>query len=342
MENRREFIKKVSAAVALSMMADWAMARPVSDRLGDILPQRQLIRNGEKVTAFNLGGYHLGLTDVPAEAQQMIERALELGVRFFDNARGYNGGRSEEYMGRFLTPKYRDDIFLMTKAPAKTAEGVQKQLEESLKALNTDYLDLWQIHAVGTPEDVDARINAGVLDVFLEAKASGKARYIGFTGHKNPATHLHLLEFLEKRGLELDTCQMPLNVLDPSFESFEKQVLPELLKREYGVIAMKTMAGGSMMGGRIDTTPQDIDTKDIPDVVGLSELTMANLHQYVYSLPVSSLCSGCRFLYELDENIAVLNQLKKLSETDKQRLVDIGKPYAGLVVENYKRVFSNS
>ena len=342
METRREFIKKASAAAALSFMMDWAMARAESDRLGELLPQRQLIRNGEKVTAFCLGGYHLGLTEVPSEAQKMIERALELGIRFFDNARRYNNGGSEEYMGQFLTPKYRKDVFLMTKAPAKTGDGVRKQLDESLKALNTDYLDLWQIHALGSPQDVDDRINAGVLDVFLEAREKGKTRYIGFTGHQNPVTHLHLLEFLEKRGLELDTCQMPLNVCDPSFESFEKHVLPELLKKEYGVIAMKTMAGGSMMGGRIDTTPADIETKDIPDVVGLSDLTLANLHQYVYSLPVSSLCSGCRFLYELDENVAVLRQLKQLTASEKERLIELAKPYAGMIVENYKRVFSTT
>ncbi len=246
MDTRREFIRKASAAAALTFMMDWAMGKAESDKLGDILPQRQLIRNGEKVTAFSLGGYHLGLTDVPSEAQQMIERSLELGIRFFDNARGYNNGRSEEYMGQFLTPKYREDIFLMTKAPAKTGDGVRKMLDESLKALKTDYVDLWQIHALGSPEDVDERINAGVLDAFLEAKEQGKAKYIGFTGHQNPVTHLHFLDFLEKRGLELDTCQMPLNVCDPSFESFEKHVLPVLLEREYGVIAMKTMAGGSM------------------------------------------------------------------------------------------------
>jgi hypothetical protein len=103
---------------------------------------------------------------------------------------------------------------------------------------------------------------------------------------------------------------------------------------------MKTMAGGSMMGARIDTTPDYIETKDIPDVVGLSELTLANLHQYVYSLPVSSLCSGCRFTYELDENVAVLRNLKELSETDKSRLIELAKPYAGLMVENYKRVLT--
>lgn len=340
MDTRREFLRKAGAAAALSFTMNWARAMPESDKLGELLPQRQLIRNGEKVTAFCLGGYHLGLTDHPGDAERMIERSLELGVRFFDNARGYNNGRSEEYMGRFLTPKYRDDIFLMTKAPAKTADGVRKQLEDSLRALNTDYLDLWQMHAIRTPQDVDERINAGVLDVFLEAKEKGLTRYLGFTGHVNPATHLYFLEFLEKRGLEFDTCQMPLNVCDPSFESFEQHVLPELLKRKYGVIAMKTMAGGSMMGGRIDTTPADIATKDIPDVVGMSDLTLANLHQYVYSLPVSSLCSGCRFTYELDENVAVLREMRNLSETDKNRLIELAKPYAGLIVENYKRVLT--
>jgi predicted aldo/keto reductase-like oxidoreductase len=156
----------------------------------------------------------------------------------------------------------------------------------------------------------------------------------------NPATHLHFLDFLDKRGLELDTCQLPLNVVDPSFESFEKHVLPELLKREYGIIAMKTMSGGSMMGGRIDTTPDQLKTKDIPDVVGWTDITLADLHRYVYSLPMTSLCSGTRYTYEMDENVDVLKNLKKLSETDMQRLVELAKPYAGTTVENYKRVLA--
>jgi hypothetical protein len=132
---------------------------------------------------------------------------------------------------------------------------------------------------------------------------------------------------------------MPLNVCDPSFESFQHRVLPVLLKKEYGVIAMKTMAGGSMMGGRIDTTPQDIKTKDIPDVVSKTDLTMANLHQYVYSLPISSLCSGCRSVNDIEQNVAVLLKLKDLSDADKRKLEALAKPYAGLIVENYKRVF---
>ena len=339
MENRRKFIKKSATIAAFSLVADWASALPSSDKIGEILPQRQLIRNGEKVTAFCLGGYHLGFIEKPADAERMIERSIELGVRFFDNARRYVDGRAEEYMGQFLTPKYRDEIFLMTKAPAKTGAGVRQQLDESLKALKTDYVDLWQIHVLNTPEDVDNRINAGVLDAFLEAKEKGKARYIGFTGHQNPKTHLHFLKRLDDMGIQMDTCQMPLNVCDPSFESFQKHVLPVLLEKEYGVIAMKTMAGGSMMGGRIDTTPKNIETKDIPDVVAKTELTHANLHQYVYSLPVSALCSGCLHLNELEHNVDVLRNMKKLSEQDMQKLEKYAEPYAGLIVENYKRVF---
>jgi predicted aldo/keto reductase-like oxidoreductase len=339
MKSRREFIKKTTAFTALGLMTDWASAASSNDKHGKVLPKRKLIRNGEKVTAFCLGGYHLGFTENPKEAEQMVERSIELGVRFFDNARRYHDGRSEDYMGRFLTPKYRGDIFLMSKAPAKTSQGVQEQLDETLKALKTDYLDLWQIHALQTIQDVDNRLAACVLDVFLNAKDKGKTRYIGFTGHSNPQVHLYFLEFLDKRGLQLDTCQMPLNVCDPSFESFKKHVLPVLLEKEYGVIAMKTMAGGSMMGGRIDTTPDDIKTKDIPDVVSKTDLTMANLHQYVYSLPISSLCSGCRTVKEIEENVEVLKKLKKLGEDDKLKLEELAKPYAGLIVENYKRVF---
>lgn len=340
MKSRREFIQKTASITALSLFSNWTWADPGQDKLGKILPTRQLIRNGEKTTAFCLGGYHLGFVEDTKQVERMVEKSIELGVRFFDNARGYNRGRSEEYMGRFLTPKYREQIFLMTKSPAKSGPDVRKQLEESLKALNTDYLDLWQIHNFTTPEDVDRRINDGVLDVFLEAKEKGTARYIGFTGHRNPKTHLYFLDWLEKRGIELDTCQMPLNILDPSFESFQKNVLPVLLDRKYGIIAMKTMSGGSMMGNRIDLTPKEIETSQIPDVAGKAGISMAQLHQYVYSLPVSSLCSGCLTVEQIEHNVGVLQNLKKLSKKDLQTLIDKGKPYAGYIVENYKRVMS--
>ncbi len=340
MESRRNFIAKAGTVAAFGLIPDRTLAAPVKvkDRLGEILPTRQLTRNGEKVTSFCLGGYHLGFTENPIEAERTIEKAIELGVRFFDNARKYNEGRSEEYMGKFLTPKYREQIFLMTKSPGKTGKEVRQHLDESLKALKTDSIDLWQIHALQTINDVDTRLKEGVLDAFLEAKEKGKTRYLGFTGHANPNVHLHFLSKLDELGIELDTCQMPLNVCDPSFESFQHKVLPVLLRKKYGVLAMKTMAGGSMMGGRIDTTPEDIKTKDIPDVVTCTELTLANLHQYVYSLPVSSLISGCRHIFELEQNIEVLRNFKPLSKNAMQKLEEYARPYAGMIVENYKRI----
>ncbi len=338
MENRRDFIKTSALLGAFGLLHQWASALPESDQHGSILPRRRLTRNGEKVTAFCLGGWHLGNTGNPAVAEEMVEISMDMGVRFYDTARGYQRGGSEEIMGRFLVPKYRDKIFLMTKSHAKTGTEAKKHLQLSLKALKTDQLDLWQIHVMTNPEDVDKRIDNGVLDVFLEAKAKGLTRYIGFTGHTSPVTHLYFLKRLDEMGLDLDTCQMPLNVLDPGFESFQKKVLPVLLEKEYGVLAMKTMSGGSIMGRRIDTTPDWIKTEMIPDVVRETGISLAELHQYVYALPVSSLVSGCNNPDQLKHNIGVLQNLKKLSASDMQRLEKLVEPFAGLIVENYKRV----
>ncbi|MFH0758840.1 MAG: aldo/keto reductase [Bacteroidota bacterium] len=340
MKNRRDFIKTSAVLGVFGMLHQWASAIPLTDTHGNVLPQRRLLRNGEKVTAFGLGGWHVGDAGSPAISEKMVEMAMDRGVRFYDTARVYQSGGSEELLGQFLVPKYRDQVFLMTKSHAKTGEDAKKHLELSLKALKTDQLDLWQIHTIVNPQDVDQRIENGVLDVFLEAKEKGKARYIGFTGHTSPVTMLYFLKRLDELGLELDTCQMPLNVLDPSFESFQKNVLPVLLEKEYGVIAMKTMSGGSMMGERIDTTPKEITTDMIPDMVEETGITPAELHQYVYALPVSTLVSGADSLEQLDHNIGVLENLKKLSGSDMQRLIEITKPYAGLIVENYKRVLS--
>lgn len=338
MNTRREFIKKTSALGILGVLSNWAFSACFTDKIGNTLPLRRFIRDGEKVTSFCLGGFHVGLPDDPAEAEKLIERAIELGVRFFDNARRYHNGRSEEYMGKFLVPKYRDEIFLMTKSHARNGEDAWKHLDESLQAYNTDQIDLWQMHHISTPEDVDNRINNGVLDVFLEAKAKKKVRYIGFTGHRNPKTHLHLLSFLKERGIDMDATQMPLNVCDPSFESFQTQVLPELLEREYGVIAMKTMAGGSMLGKRIDTTPKSIKTEDIPDLSKIAGISREEMHQYVYSLPVSTLCSGCETIAELEHNVDVLKNFHQLSDDQMEKLIGLAKSSAGMTVENYKRV----
>ncbi|MCG8306335.1 MAG: aldo/keto reductase [Cytophagales bacterium] len=332
-------MKKTTAVTAYSIFSGWASSSLASDKIGAVLPRRQIARNGEQSTAFALGGYHMGIPENPGEAERIVERSIELGVRFFDNARVYHNGRSEEYYGKFLTPKYRDEVFLMTKAVSRNHDDAEKELDASLRAMKTDRLDLWQIHTFTTKEDVDNRVNNGVLDAFLEAKARGKTRYIGFSSHQNPSTVLYFLRVLKDRGLEMDTCQMPLNVCDPSFESFQKIALPALLDREYGVIAMKTMAGGSMMGKRIDTTPKEIATEDIPNVVRDAGISYAELHRYVYALPVSTLCSGCDTIEKLEANVRVLQNLKKLSKSDMERLVNSARPFAGKTVENYKRVF---
>jgi len=338
METRRKFIKTTAAFSLAGALSHWAINAFGEDNRGEILPQRRITRNGEKTTAFALGGYHAAKSLNPGQAEKLIERAIELGVRFFDNARVYHQGTAEEYYGKFLTPKYRDNIFLTTKSPGRSKVEAQKHLEESMKAMKTDRFDLWIMHTISSIEDIDNRINQGVHDYFLEAKAKGKTRYIGFSCHTNPKVALYFLDFLEKRGLELDTCQCPVNVCDASFESFQKHLLPVLLEKEYGIIAMKSMAGGGMIGRRFDLTPRDFKDEDIKNITVESAVTMAQLHQYVYSLPVSTLCSGCETVEELEQNIGVLRNLQKLSNTEMQKIAEMAQPFAGLYAEHYKRI----
>lgn len=338
METRRNFLKKTAALSVAGVLSNWAMDSLAADRLGQLLPRRRLTRNGELVTAFSLGGYHVGKAPTPAAAEKLLERSMEMGVRFYDNARGYHNGYAEELYGKFLIPKYRDDIFLMTKSPGRNSADAKKHLDESLKAMQTDHLDLWTIHTITTKEDVDNRISNGVLDTFLEAKEKGKTRYIGFSCHTNPKTALYFIDFLEKRGLQFDTCQCPVNVTDPGFESFKDQLLPVLLEKEYGIIAMKSMAGGGIIGRRFDLTPQDYKDEDIRDLTAETTVTMRQLHQYVYSLPVSSLCSGCETVGELEYNLHTLKNLQKLSDQELKRIEQLTAPFAGKYAEHYKRV----
>ena len=338
MQTRREFLRTASgAAAAAGLLPRESLFAAESDKLGPLLPQRVLTRTGEKTTACGLGGWHVGKTEDPTVAQQLVEKALELGVRFFDTARAYEHGRAEEYYGRFLTPRYRDSVFLMTKSPAKNAAGARADLEASLLALKTDHLDLWQMHDISSRADVDHRLTGGVLDEFLKAKAEGKTRYIGFSGHTNPTNHLYFLQKIKERGIELDTVQMPLNLCDPHYESFQNGVLPELLQRQYGRLAMKTMAGGSMMGKLIDTTPQAVAKLGIPQVDQQAHIALSDMHRYVYGLPVSVLITGCETVAQLEDNVRVLREYQPLTEDEKARLLAATKPFAGNIVENYKR-----
>ena len=207
------------------------------------LPMRRLGRTNERVSSIGMGGFHLGKPDLPdADAIELIHAGIDRGITFLDNSWDYNSGMSELRMGRALTVGgYRDKVFLMTKIDGRTKAAFTEQFEQSLHRLLTDRVDLVQFHENIRPDDAD-RIFApgGALEAAVAAKKAGKTRFIGFTGHKNPDYHLHMLELAKRHGFEFDTVQMPLNVFDAHYSSFEKKVLPVALERDMGIIAMKT------------------------------------------------------------------------------------------------------
>jgi predicted aldo/keto reductase-like oxidoreductase len=280
------------------------------------LPTRVLGRTGEKVTMLATGGYHVGWT-TESDAQAVVEAAIEGGVRFFDTAESYGDGESERRYGRFLTPKYRDEIFLMTKTTAKTGKEAREHLEGSLRRLNTDHLDLWQVHSLQDPDDVDQRIEDGVLDVFEQAKREGKTRFIGFTGHRNPAAHLRMLERTAESQI-FDTCQMPINVLDPSKLSFIKGVLPVLLQRNIAPLAMKTLADGRFFPVKrvLGEVRWETDDPVIPN-----HLSVRDALYFSWSLPISVLITGAENADLMREKIELAANFTELSADERAALV---------------------
>src|SRR6056297_966942 len=241
MANRRTFLKSLAGITAgLSLNHSAYSEEKTSDRLGEVLPKRKFGRTGEYVTMLGTGGYHVGWT-TERDAQEVIEASLEGGVRFFDTAESYSSGRSEERYGKYLTPKYRDLIFLMTKTTGNNAKTVREHLEGSLRRLKVDQIDLYQVHSIRTPSDVDNRIENGVLDELLKAKQEGKIKYIGFTGHQNPFAHTRMLDRTRESDL-MDGVLMPVNVLDPSYFSFTENVMPKALDLNLGIMAIKSLA----------------------------------------------------------------------------------------------------
>jgi aryl-alcohol dehydrogenase-like predicted oxidoreductase len=213
------------------------------------MPHRALGRTGVKVSMIGLGGWHLALKHVDSKlADRIMRAAIDRGITFFDNSWDYNEGESEKRMGKTLADGLRDKVFLMTKINGRTRKEAMKQLEESLKRLKVDCIDLVQHHEVLRFEDPN-RIFAGEggNEALLEAKEQGKLRFIGFTGHKDPRIHLYMLEVADENGFVFDTAQMPLNVMDAHFRSFSKLVVPELVKRGMGVLGMKSMANGQIL-----------------------------------------------------------------------------------------------
>lgn len=329
MIDRRAFLKSLAGlttgVLLSSACAEGDEENSTNDRLGPLLPTRRFGRTGEAVTMLGVGGWHIGdMTE--AEAQKTIETALEGGVRFFDTAEGYQTGGSESRLGKLLVPKYRDDVFLMTKTRARDANEAWKHLEGSLSRLNTDRLDLWQVHAVRNPADVDERIENGVLDVMIEAKETGKTRYIGFTGHSSPAAHQRVLE---KTDI-FDACQLSMNLTDVSYESFIEKVVPTLVERNIGVIGMKALANGGFFGGS-QHGRHGANPKVVPDRVSISEAI-----RFVWALPVSTLITGPDNAEQMQEKIDIAKNFTGMEDDERQKLIEKVEDMAGTTVEFYK------
>jgi aryl-alcohol dehydrogenase-like predicted oxidoreductase len=265
------------------------------------IPRRPLGRHGVTVSALGLGGHHLGDAPSYEVAEEIVARAIDAGIDFFDNCWEYHNGKSEEWLGRALAGK-RDRVFLMTKVctHGRSGELGLRMLEQSLRRLGTDHLDLWQIHAVTYDNDPDLAYAAGgILEGMDRARQQGKVRFIGFTGHKDPAFHRRMLEL----GFPFDTVQMPLNPMDAQFFSFERQVLPEAQRRGIAALGMKSMGGTA-------------------DVVKAGVLTGEECLSYAMSLPVTTTICGMESVAVLERNLRVARGFEPLPAAAMQALRD--------------------
>lgn len=308
---RRNFLKSATAAgvaaaagniigqSASTAKTSSATTRPESP---DMI-YRELGKTGERVSAIGLGGFHVGKQQDANESIQLIRQAIDRGITFMDNCWDYNNGISEVRMGQALRDGYRSKVFLMTKMDGRTKEAYNKQLEESLGRLQTDVIDLVQFHEIIRMEDPD-RVFApgGALEAAVAARQDGKIRYIGFTGHKDPAVHLRMFETAEKHGFHFDTVQMPVNVMDAHFRSFTKEVIPVALKQGTGILAMKTFGDNYILRSK---TVEPIEA----------------LH-YGLSQPVSVVITGIDSPAVLDQAIQATKTFKPLTQTEIASLLD--------------------
>lgn len=268
-----------------------------------VMPLRRLGRTGVQVSLLGIGGYHLGLPS-EADAMRIIHEAMDHGVTFLDNCWDYNGGESSRRMGKALLGGYRDKAFLMTKLDGRTAAAATKQLDESLRWLRTDHVDLLQIHEVIRPSD-PARVFApgGAIEAFVRARDAGKTRFIGFTGHKSPAIHLAMLDEARRHGFRFDTVQMPLNAMDAQTadDSFQRRVLPVLLRDEIGVLGMKPLGSGILL-----------ESRSIAAVEGI---------RYAMSLPVSVTITGIDSIGVLHQDLRIALGFEPMTDHEKQAVL---------------------
>lgn len=264
---------------------------------------RTLGSTNERVSAIGVGGWHLGLSRVTeAESIRIVRSAIDRGINFMDNCWDYNEGSSEIRMGQALKDGYRDRVFLMTKIDGRSKKEAARQLDESLKRLQVDMIDLVQHHEILRFED-PYRIfdDEGANRALEEARAAGKIRYIGFTGHKDPQIHLHMLQVALQHNFRLDTVQLPLNVMDAHFRSFEKLVLPELVKENIGVLGMKSMANGIMLKS--------------------GTVTPIECLQYALTLPTSVVITGIDSMEILDQACRAVDSFRPLDGPELESLL---------------------
>lgn len=299
--SRRQFLTR-TIRMACAAGSGWAVLRisPVhAAKAGDI-PRRRLGRTGLKVSIIGLGGWHIGIQKDPAESVRLIQTAIDGGINFLDNSWDYNEGQSEIRMGQAIKGR-RDQVVLMTKFNARDKKGALRELDQSLRRLQTDYLDIWQFHSIERAEDPDWVFSPhGAIEAVALARNQGKVRFIGFTGHKNPDYHLAMLQ----KQFAWDTIQMPLNILDAHFRSFRKLVLPVAVERKLGIIGMKPMA-----------------FKTALEVASAREC----LH-YAMSLPVSVTITGCETMERIEQALTVGRTFKPLSKKETQALLARSKP----------------
>jgi aryl-alcohol dehydrogenase-like predicted oxidoreductase len=257
---------------------------------------RTLGRTGEKVSALGLGGHHLGLKSVSEELSiRIIRNAIDRGVTFLDNSWDYNEGASEERMGKALRDGYRSKVFLMTKIDGRSKKAARRQLEESLRRLKVDVIDLVQHHEVIRYEDPHRMFDEdGANAALVEARDAGLIRYIGFTGHKDPRIHLHTIEVAREHGFTFDAVQMPLNVMDAHYRSFEALVLPELVRDNVGVLGMKSMGNGIILKSGVVSARECLE--------------------YALNLPTSVVITGVESMDRLDQAIAIADMFEPLSD----------------------------
>lgn len=303
--SRRSFLKSGVAAGIVFQMG--ARLPAVETRAG--IPYHRLGRTGEQVSAIGIGGFHIGQKPTEDEAIRIVRTALDGSINFLDNCWDYNSGASEVRMGKALRDGYREKAFLMSKIDGHTKEAAARQIDESLARLQTDHVDLMQFHEVIRPGDPEIIFGTGgSLEAMLAAQKAGKVRYIGFTGHKHPDIHLHMLEMAKAHDFHFDTVQMPLNLMDAHYASFGEKVLPELVKQEIGVLGMKPIGSGWILKS--------------------NTVTAVECLHYAMNLPTSVVITGCDSLDILKQALDAARTFQPLTQAQVEALLAKTAPVA--------------